>query len=190
MLGAPAAAIERSAPPKRTVAAAPAPVLALSPLPAPRPRADAPSQRSDLVHVIQRELASRGYYTGPLDGLIGPRTERAIRDFEETEGAASTGEPSEALLGRILKSRARQEIAGPVTNSVTPREPEPTTRVLAVQRVLARLGYGPVVLNGIADAATRAAIGRFQRDRGLREDGEITDRLVSEIAAVTGAPVQ
>jgi peptidoglycan hydrolase-like protein with peptidoglycan-binding domain len=62
--------------------------------------------------------------------------------------------------------------------------------VLAVQRTLARLGYGPVKFSGVPDGATRAAIEQFERDRGLARSGEIGERLFSELAAVTGSPIQ
>jgi peptidoglycan hydrolase-like protein with peptidoglycan-binding domain len=135
---------------------------------------------------IQRALAERGYYDGEVDGLPGPRTHQAIREFEAAQGLKVTGETSEALLAHVLRARAR----GDVTGSIAPAEPRPSTRVLAVQRVLARLGYGPVKLSGLPDPATRAAIERFQRDRGLDKSGEIGDGLISELATVTGAPVE
>ncbi len=170
---------------KRTVPATPAPVAA--PVPPQRPDITTGRYRSDLVLDIQRELAQRGYYDGAVDGLLGPRTDQAIRDFEQTQGLRIIGEPSEALLGQIRKARAKSEITG----SIRPSGESPgSSRVLTVQRVLARLGYGPVRLNGISDTATRASIERFERDRNLPVSGEITDRLIRELAAVSGAPLE
>jgi hypothetical protein len=31
---------------------------------------------------VQRRLARAGYYRGPIDGIMGPRTRRAIRAYE------------------------------------------------------------------------------------------------------------
>jgi peptidoglycan hydrolase-like protein with peptidoglycan-binding domain len=170
---------------KRTVPAASAPVAA--PVPPQRPEITAGRSRTDLVLDIQRELAQRGYYDGAVDGLLGPRTDQAIRDFEQAQGLRIIGEPSDALLGQIRKARAKSEITG----SLRPSGESPgSSRVLTVQRVLARLGYGPVRLNGISDLATRASIERFEHDRNLPVSGEITDRLIRELAAVTGAPLE
>jgi peptidoglycan hydrolase-like protein with peptidoglycan-binding domain len=144
--------------------------------------------RDQLIMDLQRELAQRGYYDGPVDGLIGPRTQQAIRDFEQQNGLKSTGTPTEALLARVLQSRvrARSDASGPIA----PAAPQPTTQVFSVQRLLARLGYGPVKLTGLPDAATKSAIERFERDRGLAVSGTINDRLLRELAMVTGTSVE
>jgi peptidoglycan hydrolase-like protein with peptidoglycan-binding domain len=171
---------------KRTVPAAPAPAIN-APFPPQRPDT-APRTRSDLVLDIQRELAQRGYYDGTVDGMSGARTAQAIRDFEQAQGLKPTGEPSEALLARVLQARARREITGSVPARAA--EPRPSTRVLAVQRVLARLGYGPLKLTGLPDPATRTAVEQFERDRGMPRTGEIGEKVVSELAVVTGTPVE
>jgi peptidoglycan hydrolase-like protein with peptidoglycan-binding domain len=171
---------------KLSVPAAPAPTSNATPVPPPRPETASIRAKAGLVLDIQRALAERGYYDGEVDGLPGPRTHQAIREFEAAQGLKVTGETNEALLAHVLRARAR----GDVTGSIAPAEPHPSMRVLAVQRVLARLGYGPVKLSGLPDPATHAAIERFQRDRGLDKTGEIGDRLISELATVTGAPVE
>ena len=53
---------------------------------------------SEMIMDIQQELAHRGYYDGPVDGLYGPRTEGAIRDFERAASLTPSALPSEALL--------------------------------------------------------------------------------------------
>lgn len=171
---------------KPTVPAARAPAANSAPVPPPRPETASIRAKPGLVLDLQRGLAERGYYDGDIDGLPGPRTQQAIRDFEQAQGLKVTGEPSEALLARVLQARAR----GGVTGSIAAPEPRPSTRVLAVQRVLARLGYGPVKLSGLPDLATKSAIERFERDRGLAKSGEIGDRLLKELTMVTGSPVE
>jgi peptidoglycan hydrolase-like protein with peptidoglycan-binding domain len=178
---------------KPTVPAAPAPPLLVPPQPVPvtpvppqRPETAAVRPRSELVVNVQRELAQLGLYDGTVDGLLGPRTEQAIREFEKRQGLKISGEPSAMLLDVMRRARPRPETTG----AVAPAEPRPSTRVLAVQRSLARLGYGPVKLSGIPDAATRAAIEQFERDRGLARSGEIGERLLAELSAVTGAPIR
>jgi len=171
---------------KRTVPAAPAPVAVAAPLPPQRPDTAAVRTRSDLVANMQRELTQLGIYEGAADGLLGPRTEQAIRDFEKAQGLKVTGEPSATLLDVMRRARAKPDTTG----SIAPVEARPSTRVLAVQRVLARLGYGPVKLSGVPDSATRNAIEQFERDRGLTRTGEVGDRLVKELATITGTPVE
>jgi len=168
-------------------------MVAAPPSPPQRPDTAAVRQRSDLVADVQRELIQLGFYEGAVDGVLGPRTSQAIRDFEQSQGLKISGEPSLMLLDVMRRARVKPATTGSVpatTGSVPAAEIRPSTRVLSVQRVLARLGYGPLQLSGIPDAATRGAIEQFERDRGLARSGEISDRLVQELATVTGGPVE
>ena len=47
--------------------------------------------QSDAVLQAQRALSERGYNPGPTDGLMGPRTSRALRDFQLDMGLDATG---------------------------------------------------------------------------------------------------
>lgn len=189
-----APAVPEPVAPKKTVPAAPAPkIVAAPPTPPQRPETAAVRQRSDLVADVQRELVQLGFYEGAVDGVLGPRTTQAIRDFEQSQGLKIGGEPSPMLLDVMRRARAKPGSTGTVpgtTGSVPVAETRPSTRVLSIQRVLARLGYGPLQLSGIPDPATRSAVERFERDRGLAKSGEISDRLVQELATVTGGPVE
>lgn len=171
---------------KRTVPAAPAPKATATPIPPQRPDTATVKVRTELVADVQRELAQLGFYEGAVDGILGPRTDQAIRDFEQWQGLKISGEPTPMLLDVMRRARGKSGVTG----SIPAAEPKPSTRVLAVQRVLARLGYGPLDLSGLPDAATRSAIEKFERDRGLAKTGEISDRLTEELALVTGAPVE
>lgn len=45
----------------------------------------------DTVRFVQQELAARGYYTGAIDGIVGPRTRAAVRAYEADSGLPVTG---------------------------------------------------------------------------------------------------
>ncbi len=47
---------------------------------------------------VQRALARRGYYYGPVDGDIGPGTSRAIRRYQYSHGLPVTGDIDRYLL--------------------------------------------------------------------------------------------
>ena len=199
---------KQAAAPKRTVPAAPAPLPVTTPPPPQRPETAAVRPRSELVANMQRELTLLGLYEGAVDGMLGPRTDQAIREFEKSQGLKISGEPTPPLLDMMRRARSKPNTTGSIaktepasaaakpdakpetTGSVTKTEPKPSTRVLAVQRVLARLGYGPVKLSGLPDSATRSSIEQFERDRGLTRTGVVNDRLVAELSVVTGTPVE
>jgi len=47
---------------------------------------------------VQVELERKGYYGGPIDGLIGPGTQKAIAKYQSDNGLPPTGKINEALL--------------------------------------------------------------------------------------------
>ncbi len=49
----------------------------------------------------QEGLARLGYDPGPLDGVYGPRTAAAIREYQSDYGLPVTGRPSATLAARI-----------------------------------------------------------------------------------------
>jgi peptidoglycan hydrolase-like protein with peptidoglycan-binding domain len=171
----------------------PAPVVAAAPQLAAKAEAPQPVRaRSDTVAAIQRELARRGFYDGLSDGFYGPKTDAAIRDFEQVAGLRPSPEPNELLLAAITRSNVR---ARPVAAPAPANDPiaallAPSGRIMAVQRALTDFGYGPVKPTGVYDAPTRASIERFERARKRPVTGQITDHLVRELASLTGRPLE
>jgi hypothetical protein len=52
----------------------------------------------DLAVMVQTELARLGFYDGPISGVIGPRSQMAIREFQEAQGLPVTGQMDENLV--------------------------------------------------------------------------------------------
>ena len=50
---------------------------------------------------LQERLALRGYDVGATDGIIGPRTVAAIKEFQRSVGLPPDGFPTVGLLGRL-----------------------------------------------------------------------------------------
>ena len=66
----------------------------------------------------------------------------------------------------------------------------PSSRVMAVQRVLSAFGYGQIKPSGFLDEPTSAAIEKFEGDHKLPVTGRLSDRLLSALAAMTGHPIE
>ena len=189
----------------------PAPIFATRPFVAPLPRphpvalpapaAPEPSTRSQaqVVAEIQRELNRRGFYQGAVDGIWGAKTDAAARDFAHAAGLQIEPVPGESLLRAITASDAKAAsaaMAPPVAVPPAPAHPDPiaaliapSKHVLAIQRALADFGYGQIKPTGVYDEDTRAAVDKFERDRGMPVDGQISDRFVRALAAMTGRPL-
>ena len=185
----------------RPAAPAPVAVRAAPQAAAPAHRAEAP-KRSDLVEQVQTALAERNLYDGVVDGLKGEETAAAIRAFEQSQGMAQTGEASEKILAALMTAPIRRAesastskpAAAPRAQTQAPASTGSTStaegRLMAAQRALAKIGYGPVSIDGKMGAETRNAIKAFERDRGMPETGELTPPVVRALAAQTGAQIQ
>jgi peptidoglycan hydrolase-like protein with peptidoglycan-binding domain len=176
----------------------------VEPAPAKVAAPPAPRMPGEIINDIQRELARRGYYDGAVDGLYGPRTDAAIRDFEQAAALKPSTEPNEALLQAIVRAPAKlAKVApaappaaappaarpAPVRNEPMPEKPVPSKRVIALQRALADYGYGQIKSSGIVDAETQAAIEKFERERKLPVTGQPSDRVTRELSSMTGRPL-
>jgi peptidoglycan hydrolase-like protein with peptidoglycan-binding domain len=187
-----ATAMPRARPPEPAPAKAEPPALARTP--------------AETMAEIQRELARRGFYEGSIDGVHGPKTDAAIRDFELAAGLKPNLQASEALLQSIVKSsieapkqanqQANQQANPPTSQSAAAAAPAhsdaigeilaSSRRVVALQRALAQFGYGQIKPTGIVDGETRAAIEKFERERKLPVTGQPSDRVAHELAGLTG----
>jgi len=112
--------------------------------------------------------------------------------------AAARKDPIADLIAqRPVQQAAMQPQPVPPAPLPQPRqEPAPSLaslhvspKVLAVQRALSDFGYGQIRPTGLYDADTKLAIQRFERDRRLPITGEMSDRVLRELAALTGRPL-
>lgn len=105
--------------------------------------------------------------------------------------AAATGESRPKFAEPTLPAhsaaatRAPQRRNDPIAELIGP-----SSRIMAVQRALSDYGYGQIKPSGILDAATSAAIEKFEREHKLRVTGRLSDRLVSDLAAMIGRPLE
>lgn len=64
-----------------------------------------PSAPADQVRVIQTLLRDLNFSREAPDGVLGPATRAAIRDYERSLGLAQTGEPSKTLFDSLKEMR-------------------------------------------------------------------------------------
>jgi hypothetical protein len=102
-------------------------------------------------------------------------------------------------------SVAAKTNAAPVAAAIVARPPAPipvssrsdpvadlivaSRRVAAIQRALTDYGYGQLKPTGTVGTDTQAAIQKFERDRKIPITGQMSDRLVRELSAVTGRAI-
>ena len=68
-----------------------------------------PPLSEDKVRRVQQALQSRGFDPGPIDGVIGPKTEDALRNFQDRYGIKT----SARIDNQTLYALGTPDLAGP-----------------------------------------------------------------------------
>jgi hypothetical protein len=144
------------------------------------PAAELPLPRPRPVEVITR----------PAEVLPLEQKNPEQKVLEPKAAEPKAGDP----LANLLKTTGTP----PAAASNVPRPPAPipaagptvgSRRVAAVQRALTEYGYGQLKPTGTIGSDTQAAIQRFERERKIPVTGQMSDRLVHELAATIGHPI-
>ena len=135
-----------------------------------------------------------------------------LKNPESRNAESRNAEPRNAEQRSSSESRSGDPFAnlmrgtagpGPVSPPAVMRPPAPipppsraettqstgSRRVAAVQRALTEYGYGQLKPSGTIGPDTQAAIQKFERERKLPATGQVSERLVRELTAVIGHPV-
>jgi peptidoglycan hydrolase-like protein with peptidoglycan-binding domain len=56
-----------------------------------------------LIRAVQRALEARGLGVGPVDGVLGLRTQAALREFQKGQGLAASGQPDAATVASLSR---------------------------------------------------------------------------------------
>jgi murein DD-endopeptidase MepM/ murein hydrolase activator NlpD len=126
------------------------------------------------VAALQVGLASRGLYAGTIDGVIGPRTRRAVVALQRRAGLAPDGIPGPhtfAALGGHATMGGRILELGTQGLDVT-----------ELQFALAWHGFPSGTIDGDFGPHTDAAVHRFQMWAGLRRDGRVGPATVRALS--------
>jgi hypothetical protein len=111
----------------------------------------------------------------------GPKSAPRVVDMSTTHSVAVPRPPQAVPSPSPPPSRRNDPIADLIG---------PSPRIVAVQRVLSNYGYGQIKTNGMLDDATSQAIEKFEREHKMPVTGRVSDRLVSELATMTGHPIE
>ncbi|MGC2348338.1 MAG: peptidoglycan-binding protein [Methylocella sp.] len=147
-------------------------IAGMSAVPASRPRPAVIPVQADYTPVEKPAAQKSPVEQPPLEMPAGghPRQTR------------STSSPPRDEISQLLKAPPAPP-ARPATEAAA--QAVPSKLVLAAQRALVKLGF---VLNpdGVAGPATRQAIERYERDRGLPVRGDLSRAVMRQLSAETG----
>ena len=109
-----------------------------------------PMTRGDDVTDLQHRLGSLGFDAGWLDGIFGPDTERAVRDFQHNQGLASdgvVGRETVAAFERLSGRRSGEKTVAEVRDFERLRD---HTGVTGQRIVIGEAGGLPAIVDGLA----------------------------------------
>ncbi|WP_270180336.1 C40 family peptidase [Alkalihalobacillus sp. CinArs1] len=142
-------------------------------------------ERGQAVSDVQSKLKSKGYYNYNVDGIFGPITEKAVKQFQSAKGLSVTG---------IVDQATENALNASTTTNKPTQEAEQTLKVGArgaevstVQQQLKNKGYYNYAVDGIFGPITEKAVKQFQSANGLSSTGVVDGKTKEKLS---GAAVQ
>jgi hypothetical protein len=140
----------------------------------------------------------------PVGADTSPLEPRATEFRAEPKPAERAEKPPEKPVdatastprsGDPMTNLVKQTISAP-PSVVRPPAPIPVQqgpaarRIAGVQRALSEYGYGNLKITGAMGAETQSAIQKFEREHKMQVTGQVSDRLLRELGAAIGHPVE
>ncbi len=139
------------------------------------------------VMELQENLERKGFSSGVIDGILGPKTRTAYQTFlreNKLIGVGFTKKIKNKLLEEIAIPREKTVTQALSNSSTKPSTPPPTKLVTAeqvkkVQQALMRKGYNPGNIDGLFSLQTKDALYKYQVDQKLPIGGFNSDTIKS-----------
>jgi hypothetical protein len=159
----------------------------------------APAESKPLPRARPIELAARPAEPAPPETkpvevrstepkTADPMTNLVVKSTSPPAAASSVATP--AAKPPSLAAATPSHVMRPPASIPASSQSAGARRVASVQRALTEYGYGQLKPTGAVGADTQAAITKFERDRKLPVTGQMSDRLVRELTAMTGRPIE
>ncbi len=129
------------------------------------------------LQALGLDLGNRG-----IDGVFGPRTELAVKAFQQAIGILADG-----LVGAITWREIVEAGYRPGGRLLYLRQPPfRGADVVELQRMLNDLGFDPGAVNGLFDERTARATREFQKNAGLQADGVVDGAVFKVLGTYAG----
>ncbi|MFI5074021.1 MAG: peptidoglycan-binding protein [Actinomycetales bacterium] len=176
----------------------PAPSLTSTATAAPSPTAAAPAYlmtggtKGDQVRELQARLKQLEWYDGNVSGSYDAVTTAGVRGFQSKRGMAESGSVDQATWAS-LTSMTRQPTKDELSNTLTPgpailKQGSTGAKVRDLQSRLKQIGWWSGDVVDAYAATTAAAVKSFQDKRQIPVTGEVDQRTLDKLSAMTRKP--
>lgn len=137
--------------------------------------------RGEAVRTVQQALVGQGMQVaGGVDGIFGPGTEAAVKDFQRRHGLNASGVVDEAT------ALALGLVSSPVLGLTQGNRGD---AVRSLQQKLVNAGVDVAGgVDGIFGPATKRAVETFQKQKGLSPTGVVNAATAAALGGVSSAP--
>ena len=97
-------------------------LLGIGSAPAARARGRHSLANAEQVRQVQQKLNDIGYHAGSVDGVLGPQTESALRQFQQARNLDATGHIDSNTLAALNREPTRHPTSGVGRQEPTPVE--------------------------------------------------------------------
>jgi hypothetical protein len=118
-----------------------------------------------------------------------PAEKAPEKPVEATASTPRSSDPMTNLVKQTTSVPPSVAIARPPAPIPVQQSPA-GKRVAGVQRALSEYGYGNLKITGAMGAETQSAIQKFEREHKMQVTGQVSDRLLRELGAAIGHPVE
>ncbi len=157
-----------------------------------------PYTQGEDVEEVQQALTDQGFSPGPVDGFYGPKTEAAVKSFQQSKGLSVDGivgpDTTKALLGKWVTDCDGKPYCPcwdtPLNSFELNRLLKLTSPYMRgddvddVQDALQEASFSPGQIDGIYGPKTEAAVKRFQQSKGLKVDGIVGPNTCNELGGL------
>ncbi|MEY9183449.1 hypothetical protein ABIG06_005027 [Bradyrhizobium sp. USDA 326] len=116
--------------------------------------------------------------------------ERAVEKAPEKPVEATASARSNDPMTSLVKATTSTPPAALRPPAPIPAQSPAARRIAGVQRALSEYGYGNLKITGTMGGETQSAIQKFEREHKMPVTGQVSDRLLRELAAAIGHPVE
>jgi len=106
------------------------------------------------------------------------------------EATASTPRAGNDPMTNLVKATTSTPPSAIRPPAPIPQQSPAARRIAGVQRALSEYGYGNLKITGTMGGDTQSAIQKFEREHKMPVTGQVSDRLLRELAAAIGHPVE